>query len=132
MVYPAYRPRTFATTVGVVAAAVLGHSGHARAAGAAYQVDTADVSDVGSCKVESWVSSADNHDVIAAVSPACVVSMFRPVEVSAQFTRSRADSEWDTGVSPKMKTNLVPTAIGSSAGSDRAARAVGAALSAHR
>ena len=39
--------------------------------------------------------------------------MFRPVEVSAQFTRSRADAEWDTGVSPKLKTNIVPTAIGS-------------------
>ena len=39
--------------------------------------------------------------------------MFRPVEVSAQFTRSRADGEWGTGVSPKVKTNIVPTAIGS-------------------
>ena len=113
MAYPACRPWAFATAAGIVVAAMLGHSGQARAAGAAYQVDTADVSEVGSCKVESWVSSADNHDVIAAVSPACVVSMFRPVEVSAQFTRSRADAEWDTGVSPKLKTNIVPTAIGS-------------------
>ena len=85
----------------------------ARAAGAAYQVDTAEVSEVGSCKVESWVSSAGNHDVIASVSPACVVSMFRPVEVSAQFSRARADGEWGTGVLPKVKTNIVPTAIGS-------------------
>jgi hypothetical protein len=96
-----------------VVAAAVGISGQARAAGAAYQVDTADVSEVGSCKVESWISSASNHDVIASVSPACVVSMFRPVEVSAQFTRSRADGEWGTAVSPKLKTNIVPTAIGS-------------------
>lgn len=96
-----------------VVAATVGFSGQGRAAGAAYQVDTADVSEVGSCKVEAWASSAANHDVIASVSPACVVSMFRPVEVSAQFTRSRADGEWGTSVSPKLKTNIVPTAIGS-------------------
>ena len=96
-----------------VVAATLGLSEQGHAAGAAYQVDTADVSEPGSCKVESWVSSAANHDVIASVSPACVVSVGRPVEVSAQFTRSRADGEWDTGVSPKLKTNIVPTAIGS-------------------
>ena len=101
-----------ATAVCVIAATA-GFSTQAHAAGAAYQVDTAEVSEVGSCKVESWISSASNHDVIASVSPACVVSMFRPVEVSAQFTRSRADGEWGTGVSPKVKTNIVPTAIGS-------------------
>jgi hypothetical protein len=109
---PAARLQAVATAVCVVAATA-GFSEQGLAAGAAYQVDTADVSEVGSCKVESWVSSAGNHDVIASVSPACVVSMFRPVEVSAQFTRSRADGEWDTAVSPKLKTNIVPTAIGS-------------------
>src|SRR6185503_6256876 len=99
--------QAIATALCVVAATV-GFSGQGRAAGAAYQVDTADVSEVGSCKVESWVSSAGNHDVIASVSPACVVSMFRPVEVSAQFTRSRSEGEWGTSVTPKMKTNIVP------------------------
>ena len=96
-----------------IAAATFGFSEHGHAAGAAYQVDTAEVSEPGSCKVESWVSSAANHDMIASVSPACVVNAGRPVEVSAQFTRSRADGEWATGVSPKLKTNIVPTAIGS-------------------
>jgi hypothetical protein len=90
-----------------------GASTDAGAAGAAYQVDTAEVSEAGSCKVESWISSASNHDVIASVSPACLVSMFRPVELSAQFTRSRSDGEWGTSVTPKVKTNIVPTAIGS-------------------
>jgi len=94
-------------------AATAGFSEQAHAAGAAYQVDTAEVSDVGSCKMESWISSADNRDVIASISPACVVSLFRPVEVSAQFSRARADGEWGTSVSPKLKTNIVPTAIGS-------------------
>lgn len=102
-----------AATIVYVVAATAGFSGQGRAAGAAYQVDTAEVSEPGSCKVESWVSSAANRDVIAAVSPACVVNMFRPVELSAQFTRARGDGEWGTGVSPKVKTNIVPTAIGS-------------------
>lgn len=89
----------------------VGHKAHA--AGAAYQVDTAEVSSVGSCKVESWVSSASNHDFIAAVAPACVANLLRPVELSAQFNRSRADGEWATAATPKLKTNLIPTAIGS-------------------
>jgi len=110
MTCPASHWWAVATAVCTVAAGI---SNEARAAGAAYQVDTAEVSEVGSCKVESWISSAANHDFIASVSPACVVDMFRPVEVSAQFTRSRADGEWGTGVTPKVKTNIVPTAIGS-------------------
>jgi hypothetical protein len=97
----------------VAAAASIGFSGPGRAAGAAYQVDTAEVSSPGSCKVESWVSSAGNHDFIAATSPACVVDLFRPIEVSSQFSRSRADGEWTTAAQPKLKTNLIPSAIGS-------------------
>lgn len=78
------------------------------AAGAAYQVDTAVVSEPGSCKVESWVSAAANRDVFAAVSPACVVDLFRAVELSAQANALRAGGEWATGAVPKLKTNLVP------------------------
>jgi hypothetical protein len=74
-----------------VAAALALHADRAYAAGAAYQVDTAEVSAPGSCKVESWASAAGNHDVIAAVAPACVVNMFRPFELSAQFNRARSD-----------------------------------------
>jgi hypothetical protein len=97
----------------VLCAAAVGNADQAHAAGAAYQVDTAEVSEPGSCKVESWVSSADNRDLIASVAPACVVDVFRPVEISAQFTRTRSDGEWGTGAAPKLKTNLIPTAIGS-------------------
>ena len=39
--------------------------------------------------------------------------MFRPVEVSAQLSRFRSDGEWGSGVLPKVKTNIIPTAIGS-------------------
>ena len=86
----------------------------ARAAGGAYQVDTADVGEPGGCKVESWMSDASNHDFIAAMSPSCVVGFpQQPVEASVQLTRSRADGEWASGATPKLKTNLIPTAIGS-------------------
>jgi hypothetical protein len=83
-----------------------------QAAGSAYVVDTAEVGEVGSCKLESWVSWADNHDFIASMTPACVVDFGHPVDVSAQVSRSRADGEWTTTVSPKLKANVVPTAIG--------------------
>jgi hypothetical protein len=85
----------------------------ARAAGGAYQVDTAEVSEVGSCKVEAWVSSAKTHDFIASVAPACVVDLYRPVELSAQLSRVRADEEWLSFAVPKVKTNIIPTALGS-------------------
>jgi hypothetical protein len=70
------------------------------------------VSEVGACKVESWASAASNHDFIAAVSPTCVVDFGRPVEASTQITRARTADEWTSGATPKLKTNIVPTAIG--------------------
>ena len=104
--------RIAAATV-LLSLAAFAFSGEARAAGAAYVVDTAEVSEPGACKVESWASAASNHDFFAATSPACVVNMFRPVELSSQFSRARADDEWATAAAPKIKTNLVPSAIGS-------------------
>jgi hypothetical protein len=97
----------------LVAATVASFADGARAAGSAYAVDTADVSEPGSCKVESWASFAANHDFIGAVSPACVVDFGRAVEISSQFNRARQSEEWSTSATPKLKTNLVPTAIGS-------------------
>jgi hypothetical protein len=96
---------------GVAATSAL--SEKARAAGAAYVVDTADVSEPGACKVESWISTASNRDFFAATTPTCVVDVFRPRELSSQLIRTRADTEWVSGIAPKIKTNLVPTAIGS-------------------
>jgi hypothetical protein len=82
------------------------------AAGSAFAVDTAEVGEPRNCKLESWVSWADNRDFVAALTPACVINLGRPVDISAQISRSRADAEWTTTVSPKLKTNIVPTAIG--------------------
>jgi hypothetical protein len=82
------------------------------AAGSAYAVDTADVGEPGNCKIESWLSWADNHDFIASLTPACVIDVGHPIDVSAQISRSRADGDWTTSVSPKLKANILPTAIG--------------------
>jgi hypothetical protein len=87
-------------------------AGEARAANGAYAVDAADISETGSCKVESWLSSATNADFSAVANPSCVVDVFRPVELSVLTNRSRSDGDWSTTVAPKAKTNLVPTGIG--------------------
>ena len=84
----------------------------ADAAGTAYGVDTAEVSEAGNCKVESWLSWASNQDFLAITNPSCVVNLGRPVELSVQLQRSRADGEWGTSAAPKFKTNLIPSDIG--------------------
>jgi len=87
-------------------------SGSVLGAGAAYQVDTAEVSAPGSCKVEAWYSASTERDAIAAINPACVVDLSRPVEMGMQLARLRDDREYTTVAAPKVKTNLVPSAIG--------------------
>jgi hypothetical protein len=99
--------------VAALCAVVAGVPDRAFAAGAAYQVDTAEISEPGSCKVESWASFANNRDFIASVAPACVVQLYRAVEVSAQFSRTRSDEEWGTSATPKLKTQLRRGSIGS-------------------
>src|SRR5450432_109345 len=87
-------------------------AGSARAANGAYAVDAADISEVGSCKVESWLSSATNSDFSAVANPSCAVNILRPVELSLQTVRARSDGDWSTTVAPKAKWNFVPTGIG--------------------
>ena len=41
----------------------------AQAANGAYAVDAADISEVGSCKLESWLSTATNTDFSAVANP---------------------------------------------------------------
>jgi hypothetical protein len=104
------------THTGILVCALLGAAAladRAHGAGSAYQVDTAEVSEPGPCKVESWASWAQNGDFIGAVSPDCVVNLGKPVDLSVQFNRGRIDDEWFTLATPKAKVNLVPTAIGS-------------------
>src|SRR3954452_10012487 len=82
------------------------------AANGAYAVDSADISEVGSCKLESWISTATNTDFSMVANPSCVADVGRPVEFSVLGNRSRSDGEWNTTFQPKAKTNLVPTGVG--------------------
>ena len=101
-------------TATAVAAAILAWlpPGEARAANGAYAVDAADISEVGSCKIESWLSAASNTDFSAVANPSCVVNPFQPVELSMLTNRARSDGEWSTTLAPKAKINLVPTGVG--------------------
>jgi hypothetical protein len=84
----------------------------AHAAGTAYAVDTAEVGAPGDCKVEAWGSWARNGDALATLSPSCIIAGMPRTELVVQTIRGRADGEWYTALSPFMKVNLSPTAIG--------------------
>src|SRR6266404_2673265 len=83
-----------------------------RAGCTAIAVAAADISEAGSCKIESWLSTASNTDFSAVANPSCVVDPFQPVELSMLTNRARSDGEWSTTIQPKAKTNIVPTGIG--------------------
>jgi hypothetical protein len=104
--------RAIAVAAWVAVAVMVVVPARSYAAGAAYQVDTVEVSEAGACKVETWASFAANKDFVGAVSPACSVPFVRPLELSAQFNRSRSGGEWDTAATPKFKVNLISSAIG--------------------
>ena len=87
-------------------------AGEGWAANGAYAVDAADISEVGSCKIESWLSAASNTDFSAVANPSCVVDPFKPVELSMNMNRARSDGEWSNTFAPKAKTNIVPTGVG--------------------
>src|SRR5712671_2280652 len=98
--------------VATTAISALLAAGEARAANGAYAVDAADISEVGSCKVESWISTSTNTDFSAVANPSCVANIFRPVELSLLTNRARSDGDWSTSIAPKAKWNIVPTGIG--------------------
>ncbi|MGM4918183.1 hypothetical protein [Tardiphaga sp. 813_E8_N1_3] len=109
MAAPHYRALAL---VGFVLVALPVAGGQAEAANGAYAVDAADISDLGSCKVESWYSMATNSDFAAVANPSCVVEITRPVELSVLTNYSRSDGDFSTTLAPKAKINLEPTGIG--------------------
>src|SRR3954449_1728251 len=90
----------------ITAMAALLPADRAWAANGAFAVDAADISEVGSCKLESWISTATNADFSMVANPSCVVEVGKPVEFSVLGNRSRSDGEWSTTFQPKAKTNL--------------------------
>jgi hypothetical protein len=110
MTLPVFRIFTISTVV--LATALQFGAGVAEAANGAYAVDAADISDLGSCKVESWYAMATNSDFAAVANPSCVVEIARPVELSVLTSRTRSGGDWSTSLAPKAKINLEPTGIG--------------------
>ena len=110
MAYSSFRFRTAAIVFTV--AAIVATAEQSQAANGAYAVDAADISDLGSCKIESWLSTATNTDFSAVANPSCVVNIVRPVELSVMTNRYRSDGDWSTSVAPKAKINLIPTGVG--------------------
>ena len=53
----------------IIAAGLLMAPARAEAAGGAFIVDDAEIGKPGDCKVESWASFANNHDMLAITSP---------------------------------------------------------------
>src|SRR6195952_6151335 len=96
----------------IMGMAMLPMADRAWAANGAYAVDAADISEVGSCKVESWLQAATNTDFSAVANPSCAVNIFRPVELSLQTVRSDSDGEWSNSFAPKAKWNFIPTGVG--------------------
>src|SRR3954466_8061937 len=91
----------------VAAMAAMPMADDARAANGAYAVEAADISEAGSCKLESWISTATNTDFSLVANPSCVVDFGKPVELSVLSNRFRNDGEWGNSFQPKLKTNLV-------------------------
>ncbi|HWE16923.1 MAG TPA: hypothetical protein VG758_07040 [Hyphomicrobiaceae bacterium] len=102
-------------------------STNAHAAGP-YAVDDATIGDVGQCHVESWVSAADNGDIIVLTQPACVVRLGIPVEVTTTLQGVRVEGLWAALLGLQGKFILLPfdarglaiaMAIGTLADADR-------------
>lgn len=91
---------------------VIGFAPEARAGSGAFAVDGADVGEAGSCKVESWVSTARNSDFSAVVYPTCVFFPSNPTQFGLLTNPARASGDWSTTLTPRFKTTLLPTAIG--------------------
>lgn len=82
---------------------------NARAAGGAFSVDDAAVDLPGRCKVETWLSVANNpkSDWNATIAPTCSIPLMgHRFELGPTFQRSRAAGEYDTTLSVKAKTPL--------------------------
>jgi hypothetical protein len=75
-----------------------------------YAVGTSEIDPPGKCTIESWGSWARNADFIGVTAPACVVQLWRPVELGSEFTREESEGDWTSSLKIKAKTNFVSLA----------------------
>ncbi len=80
----------------------------AHAAGGAFAVDDVEIGKPGDCEVDSWVSAASNHNLVASTNPLCVFKLGIPVEVDGFYQRTRSDDGWGTSGGVSGKINLIP------------------------
>lgn len=82
----------------------------ARAAGGAFAVDDAGLSPANTCKLESWISVANNSppDRAGVTAPSCTVFPEQPVELGVQLARARSGGSYATGLALFGKTAIVP------------------------
>lgn len=90
----------------------LAGAGSVHAAGGSFVVDDYAIDQVGECNVESWVSFARNKDFNAITSPACVVKLGIPVEISADLQRQRSNGDWVTQAALGAKFVVMPLTNG--------------------
>ena len=102
--------RTFGWAIALAGITML--AGEARAAGGAFVVDDAAVDEPGACKVESSASFAGNRDFLGLVTPACVVPLFRPVELGVNIVRDATGRRMGHQPPPKAKMNILPAETG--------------------
>jgi hypothetical protein len=80
----------------------------ANAAGGAFAVDDVEIGKPGDCEVDSWVSTASNHNLITSANPKCVFKLGIPVEFDGLIQHTRTDGVWGTSGTLFAKTNLIP------------------------
>jgi hypothetical protein len=112
MIRAAHRSRARLAAIGAGLLTALALTPAAQAANGAYVVDDSDVAAPGACKIEAFLASASNRDLIAAGAPTCAVDLGRTFEFSGQLVRFRSDGIWGTLGQVKVKTNLIPGETG--------------------
>jgi hypothetical protein len=81
----------------------------ALAANGAVLVDDTDIDPVGTCKVDSWASFADNRDRLGVVSPGCVFRFGVPTDVTFNIARGRFGGDWGSAATVKIRTLRFPS-----------------------
>ncbi len=76
------------------------------ASGGPYAVDDAGIATPGKFKLETWLSLADNDDLIFVASPGYVFEALPWIEFELTFERASRGDDWETTVAPAVKIAL--------------------------
>ena len=76
------------------------------ASGGPYAVDDAGIATPGKFKLESWVSLADDDDLIFITSPGFVLEALPWIEFELTYERARRGGDWEDTLAPAVKIAL--------------------------